>query len=543
MSASGWQVGVAKLTQDGVNVTPANRAVAGQFTYTPYAGVQWGGNQPAVGGVHLFVAAWRKFNFGSPAAPAATAAPPTQFKTNTATVLVMDVSGSMAETWQGGIKIESARSAANQIVNMLDHESQIAELGGHRVGLASFYGDAMRLLDLSADYNQARAAIGNLYPLDSTNMGAGIEIGNTILAQSVPGEARIMIVLSDGMTNTGLSPDQILAGPVQAAAQAGTCIYTVGFGDQYNLDSNLLQQIASASGCGQYYYAPDVSQLEQVYIRIRHQTTGNVLAQFSGSVAQGQQVQAGQVNVPAGQGEMAVSLHWPGSRMELILQDPNGGIMPATDPNLKIVTYANLVYALVLNPVPGTWLINVFGAEISQPAEKFDVIVSARPAPQPTPAPPTPVPTSPPPPPAKPQSGGFPVVLLLFLLGGGGIFLYVYASVLKRRRVTSPAATITGTWPGRGARLVILNGPRTGQEVTLRSASISIGRGPANQVQLPDLGVSRLHAILKRGPSGWFLQDQNSKAGTYVNGQRVAAMALNNGDRIMVGSTEMLFQT
>ena len=53
-TVSGWRVGVAKTTQDGVTVTPATRAVAGQFTYTPYAGVQWGGNRAGVGGVYLF---------------------------------------------------------------------------------------------------------------------------------------------------------------------------------------------------------------------------------------------------------------------------------------------------------------------------------------------------------------------------------------------------------------------------------------------------------------------------------------------------------
>jgi Zn-dependent metalloprotease len=60
---SGWRVGVPKLTEDGVLVTPATKAVAGQFTYTPYAGVQWGGNQPSVGGVYLFYYAWNEFGF------------------------------------------------------------------------------------------------------------------------------------------------------------------------------------------------------------------------------------------------------------------------------------------------------------------------------------------------------------------------------------------------------------------------------------------------------------------------------------------------
>ncbi len=64
---SGWQVGVAKQTQDGVWVTPATKAVAGQFTYTPYVGTNWGGNDTSVGGVWRFWDAWyNRFHFDRP---------------------------------------------------------------------------------------------------------------------------------------------------------------------------------------------------------------------------------------------------------------------------------------------------------------------------------------------------------------------------------------------------------------------------------------------------------------------------------------------
>ncbi len=71
---SGWKVGVAKQTQDGVSVTPATNAVAGQFTYTPYAGVNWSGNLPNVGGVWLFWNSWYNlFHFDQPlSAPPST---------------------------------------------------------------------------------------------------------------------------------------------------------------------------------------------------------------------------------------------------------------------------------------------------------------------------------------------------------------------------------------------------------------------------------------------------------------------------------------
>jgi hypothetical protein len=66
---SGWRVGVGKATQDNVTVTPANRATAGQFTYTPYAGVEWGGSFDQIGGVFLFAKWWENFGFDDRSGP------------------------------------------------------------------------------------------------------------------------------------------------------------------------------------------------------------------------------------------------------------------------------------------------------------------------------------------------------------------------------------------------------------------------------------------------------------------------------------------
>ncbi len=65
-SRNGWQVGSAKETQDGVSVTPATKAIAGQLTYTPYAGENWGGNLPGKAGVWAFYHAWQTFGFDQP---------------------------------------------------------------------------------------------------------------------------------------------------------------------------------------------------------------------------------------------------------------------------------------------------------------------------------------------------------------------------------------------------------------------------------------------------------------------------------------------
>ncbi|MEM4203660.1 MAG: carboxypeptidase regulatory-like domain-containing protein [Candidatus Methanomethylicaceae archaeon] len=73
-STHGWAVGKSKMTCDGVEVTPATKAVATQFAYTPQAGNQWGGNgrdcdgnfhPEGIGGVYLFYYFWNRFGFAT----------------------------------------------------------------------------------------------------------------------------------------------------------------------------------------------------------------------------------------------------------------------------------------------------------------------------------------------------------------------------------------------------------------------------------------------------------------------------------------------
>ena len=73
-TASGWQVGVSKLSGEpnpgdekdasgeSISVTPANKAVAVLFTYTPWIGERWGGEK-GIGGNGSFCKLWEEFGF------------------------------------------------------------------------------------------------------------------------------------------------------------------------------------------------------------------------------------------------------------------------------------------------------------------------------------------------------------------------------------------------------------------------------------------------------------------------------------------------
>lgn len=71
---------------------------------------------------------------------------------------------------------------------------------------------------------------------------------------------------------------------------------------------------------------------------------------------------------------------------------------------------------------------------------------------------------------------------------------------------------------------------------------LNIGRRENNDVIIASLVVSGDHAKLDYTSSGYLLTDLQSKNGTYVNGRRVDACYLNNGDQISIGKHTLLFQ-
>lgn len=93
-------------------------------------------------------------------------------------------------------------------------------------------------------------------------------------------------------------------------------------------------------------------------------------------------------------------------------------------------------------------------------------------------------------------------------------------------------------------RLVVVEGPDRGTSIPLTSREILIGRatdreGPVH-VALSDRGVSRRHARLLWRGGFWWLEDLGSTNGTYVNGEPVDTCWLQPGDRLEVGSTQLV---
>jgi hypothetical protein len=79
-------------------------------------------------------------------------------------------------------------------------------------------------------------------------------------------------------------------------------------------------------------------------------------------------------------------------------------------------------------------------------------------------------------------------------------------------------------------------------EYPLERGKLVIGRSRECDVRLADPNVSRKHAEVRREGSNFYVVDLESTNGTEVNGRRARRARLEDGDTILLGSTELVFQ-
>jgi Mg-chelatase subunit ChlD len=138
------------------------------------------------------------------------------------------------------------------------------------------------------------------------------------------------------------------------------------------------------------------------------------------------------------------------------------------------------------------------------------------------------------PPQTRPGGGGgagLAFVIAILLVAGVGI----YASTQRKRMGKRPAAAVMG------ASLYCIAGPLAGRRVMLNQDFL-IGRNRSCNFQINDRAVSRYHARIRFSQGAWFIQDQNSSGGTFVNGQRTSAAILRAGNQIQIGQNTFLFE-
>jgi hypothetical protein len=93
-----------------------------------------------------------------------------------------------------------------------------------------------------------------------------------------------------------------------------------------------------------------------------------------------------------------------------------------------------------------------------------------------------------------------------------------------------------------GPALVVRSGGgRAGESFRPAGERTRIGRSPDCDVFLDDVTVSRNHAVLVERDGHFFVEDQGSLNGTFVNRRRIDNQELENGDELQIGKYRLTF--
>ncbi len=196
--------------------------------------------------------------------------------------LVLDRSGSMAD--EG--KMDYLKRAATLAVDRLDPKDTLSVIE---------YDDQISVLwpaQPVTNITELKSLIDKLEPRGSTNLAGGMMRGVEEAARPLAGktdrESAItrVILMSDGLANTGVTKPHDIARLVSDARRKGIRISAMGLGRDY--DEDLMQAIAENGG-GRYYYIEHPSQMARIFqdeLGSLFQTCArDVSLEFKGSVA------------------------------------------------------------------------------------------------------------------------------------------------------------------------------------------------------------------------------------------------------------------
>jgi FhaA, N-terminal domain/FHA domain len=111
-------------------------------------------------------------------------------------------------------------------------------------------------------------------------------------------------------------------------------------------------------------------------------------------------------------------------------------------------------------------------------------------------------------------------------------------TMVYRKPVETEAVSAEELGLGRETVSLTVNGTKH----ELDEGNATIGRSKDCDIQVPDPNVSRRHAEIRQEGAAYWIVDLDSTNGMEVNGRRQKRAKLRQGDRITLGSTELVFR-
>ena len=130
------------------------------------------------------------------------------------------------------------------------------------------------------------------------------------------------------------------------------------------------------------------------------------------------------------------------------------------------------------------------------------------------------------------------ILMALALLGFLGVVFYL---LLDENRIVARTATTFAPMP---ATMTLLSTTQQPMRVFKIERNAWIGRDPNSLIYVDDAQMSARHAQLvwDEADGNWFVEDNASRNGTYVNETRVMRCPLRPQDALRVGNAQLLFE-
>jgi len=235
-----------------------------------------------------------------------------RFITPVATVQLVDKSSSMVAFGY----IDATRANAARLADMMSLNDSMAIVSFSTAAATEL---PLTIINSAGNYSSARAAANGIAFGGSTSIGAGLQLGFSLLPP--PGVPRSLVLLSDGFQNTAPMADTVLAG-----APANVPVHTVALG--MASDQILLQHIATVTG-GTYHFSPDELGLFDIY-NVTHSATADADMVLADTVALPAELAAGTrersftkrvvIDCDADFAEVTAAMHEPHARVEASLE-------------------------------------------------------------------------------------------------------------------------------------------------------------------------------------------------------------------------------
>ena len=271
--------------------------------------------------------------------------------------LILDRSGSMA-----GTPLASMKTGAKTFIDIISQSTggqPTGEIGsGSRIGIVSFANTAVQDTQMITSVDDLKAAVDGLTAGGNTNHADAFSQALALFDPS-SGNAKVMVMFTDGNTTTGAPP-----APVAAAARAqGVVIYCIGLVGSDGLDVDALNDWATDPDDTHVAITPDEADLEELFAELAANIskTGATNIEIN-EVVNSDFVFTSVLNPTVGSAAMlsATALRWTIS--ELGVSAPESAVLEffirhvGTDPGTKLVnesiTYADDEGNVAIFPEP-----------------------------------------------------------------------------------------------------------------------------------------------------------------------------------------------